>query len=388
MRRWKSWEFGKLARALPVARDPSGWLSDNRETVQAQIREIATTARRNPSSSPPETLEAILAAPDSHFVKKRREWDIHKYARLYTGETYPIGPSYDICLRNCWLHVPSGTVVTADKEVLAFSSYALNCFYEGHSECDWDDAPWVEGPHFKLATVWGRNFAHWLMDALPKADALGANDLRTVVLDKDAPSFQAASLDLLAHHQRIVPASNLLRFRELHFVSTTRSGVPDPRPLNRVKIRLQDGAGKAAGGRRIYISRQKTRRRILNGDEVGRVLVDFGFEEVFSEELSLAEQIRAFSGAEVLFGAHGAGTLNVLFMAPGGVLIEAFNPKVWDHAAHRVASLFGIRHFHLFAENANDEYDVRLDLRTLERTLSLALDKVESPRPVLVEERF
>jgi len=390
VRRWKSWEFGKRARALPVARDAAFWVASNegRDGVVTALRESATTARRFPSSTPPESLEGVLAEPDAYLVKKRRDWDIHKYARLYTGESYPVGASYDICLRDCWLHVPSGTVITAEKEVLAFSSYGLNCFYEGHSECDWEEAPWVEGPHFKLATVWGRNFAHWLMDALPKADALIAGDPRIAVLDKDPPGFQEATLDLLGHKPRMVPVESLLRFRELHFVSTTRSGVPDPRPLARVRDRLQAAAGAPGDSQRIYISRQKTRRRILNGEDINRLLLDFGFEEIVSEELDLAAQIRAFAGADALFGAHGAGTLNVLFARSAGALIEAINPRVWDHAAHRVASLFGIRHFHLFGQNATPEFDVRLDLKTLERTLALALEAGNPPRQALIEEKF
>jgi len=78
----------------------------------------------------------------------------------------------------------------------------------------------------------------------------------------------------------------------------------------------------------------------------------------------------------------------VLFARSAGALIEAINPRVWDHAAHRVASLFGIRHFHLFGQNATPEFDVRLDLKTLERTLALALEGGQPPRSVLIEEKF
>lgn len=315
MKRWKSWEFGKKARALPVARDATSWVNQHagHHGVEARPRESDSTARRLPSQTPPESLEGLIADPASYLVKKRREWDIHKFARLYTGETYPLGATYEIKLKDCWLHVPSGMVITAAKEILAFSSYGLNCFYEGHSECDWDDAPWVEGPHFKLATVWGRNFAHWLMDAVPKADALVDNEQRIVVLDRNAPPFQHSTLDLLGHAPRLVPETSLLRFHELHFVTTTRSGVPDPRPLARVVERLQRAAGEPGASKRIYISRQQTRRRIVNGEDASRVLQDFGFEEVISEDLDFPAQVRLFSGAEALFGAHGAGTMNVVF---------------------------------------------------------------------------
>jgi hypothetical protein len=76
-----------------------------------------------------------------------------------------------------------------------------------------------------------------------------------------------------------------------------------------------------------------------------------------------------------------------MFAPRGAALIEAYNPRVWDHAAHRVASLVGVRHFHLFAENVSKDFDVRIDPRLLARTLALAL-KGEPPDPRLIEKVF
>lgn len=78
--------------------------------------------------------------------------------------------------------------------------------------------------------------------------------------------------------------------------------------------------------------------------------------------------------------------MNTLFQPAGSVLIEAINPHVWDHAAHRVASLCGVRHFHLFAENASRELDIHINPRTLARTLALALEP--GTHPALPEETF
>lgn len=384
MARWKTWHFGLLARSLPVERDTAAWARSQGAKVPAG----GAGAVRSPSRAVPETLQAVIGDPARFLVKRRREWDVLKYARLYTGEAYPVPPSLPFMLQDAWLHVPSGFVITRERKVLAFSSHSLPALYEGHAATDLDSAPCVETPAFKLCTAWGNNYAHWLMDGLPKADALASGDARLAVVDKPSPRFQTESLRLLGLENIFAPKTELLRFRELHFVSTGRSGVPDPGPLLRVRNRLREAAGPSAGARRIYISRQQTRRRILNGDEVGRVLGDFGFEEIFTEEMALADQVRLFAGAEAIFGAHGAGTMNVLFAPPGSVLIEAFNPRVWDHAAHRIASLCGVRHYHLFGENASREFDMSLDPRTLERTLALALDRPDHPRPLIIEENY
>jgi len=384
MPRWRSWHFGRLARSWPVERDAATWARSR----GAEVAIGGACAVRWPSRAVPETLQAVIGDPARFLVKRRREWDVLKYSRLYTGETYPVAPSLPCVLEDAWLHIPSGFVITRDRQVLAFSSHSLPSLYEGHAASDLDAAPCIETPAFKLCTAWGGNYAHWLMDGLPKADALESGDSRLAVVDKPSPGFQTESLTLLGLRNILAPETELLRFRELHFVTTGRSGVPDPGSLLRVRDRLREAAGPSRGLRRIYISRQRTRRRIVNGDEVGRVLKAFGFEEICTEEMDFAAQVRLFSGAEAIFGAHGAGTMNVLFAPPGSALIEAFNPRVWDHAAHRVASLCDVRHYHLFGENASREFDMSLDPRTLERTLALALEHPAQPRSLLVEEKY
>jgi capsular polysaccharide biosynthesis protein len=190
----------------------------------------------------------------------------------------------------------------------------------------------------------------------------------------------------------ISPELELVKCRRLciHIASEV-SGVPHPECIRNIRQRLWKSIGAShttRASKRIYISRQKTRRKIVNYQEIESVLHEFGFEEVFCEELSFEEQVRIFSEAEAIFGHHGAGTINAMFAPAGAALIEAFNPQVWDHAAHRVASLCGIRHFHLFGKNANKDFDVVLDSKILKRTLALALEDSSSPRPELVEEKF
>ncbi len=384
MSRWKPWHFGAMARRLPVCREARAWA----ETHVGRRVEDTTSARRHPSHAVPETLQAVLDHPSRFLVRRRREWDLLKYSRLYTGEFYPVGAVFEFVVRDAWLHVPSGFVISPDREVLGFSSHALPSLYEAHSPCPLEDAPWVEEPAFKVSTAWGNNYAHWLMDGLPKAVFAGAGPERLVVADRPSPRFQKESLALLGLHRVLAPETELLRFRELRFVSGGRSGVPHPQPLLRLRELLRAVAGPATGPRRIYISRQHERRRITNESQVHAVLTSFGFEEVFSEQMDFAAQVRLFSGAEAIFGAHGAGTMNVLFAPPGAALIEAFNPRVWDHAAHRIASLCGVRHYHLFGENASKGFDMSVDPRVLEKTLALALDCPSQPRPLLIEEKY
>ena len=389
----KPWLFGKKAKSLPVLCG-----SDQGKAIgfvsEKKIHPVIFP-RRFASGAVPENLTAILENPNQFLVIKRRDWDIHKVSRLYCGESYSIPDTNELVLNDCWVHLPSGTVISSAKEVLAGSTVALGCFYQGHSQVDWGDAPLIQEDCFLLATCWGNNYAHWFFDSLPRLSShVRPESYPKLLLGRNPPPFQIQSLEMLGWKKEslICPEMELVKCRRLHIhMAAEFSGVPHPECIKNIRQRLLNAAGSTEttkSTRRIYISRQKSRRRIVNHPEIETVLHDFGFEEVFCEELGFADQVRIFSQAEAIFGPHGAGTINAIFAPSGAALIEAFNPQVWDHAAHRVASLCAIRHFHLFGENANKEYDVILDPKILTRTLALALENPSQPRAELIEHKF
>ena len=356
--KWRPWLFGANAKALPVLR--SGDDEKAVGCISAKIIHGEAFPRRFPSGAAPENLAAILSEPNQFLVKTRREWDIHKISRLYAGEYYSVNPTRELCFENCWVHLPSGTVISSAKEVIAGSTVALGCFYQGHSQVDWSEAPWIDEECFLMATCWGNNYAHWLFDSLPRLSAhVCPKTNPKLLLGKNPPAFQFQSLALLGWQKEdlISTEIELVRCRRLtvHIASEV-SGVPHPECIRNIRKRLLEVTcqkNSGVGKRRLYISRQKTRRRIVNHFEIEPVLREFGFEEIFCEEISYEDQVRMFSEAEAIFGPHGAGTINAMFAPEGAALIEAYNPQVWDHAAHRVASICGVRHFHLFGENAS-----------------------------------
>lgn len=66
--------------------------------------------------------------------------------------------------------------------------------------------------------------------------------------------------------------------------------------------------------RRIYIMRNGVQqRRVLNQSAVLNTLVEFDFEVVTLEDLSLIEQVKLFHEAQIVVGAHGAGFANIIY---------------------------------------------------------------------------
>lgn len=64
---------------------------------------------------------------------------------------------------------------------------------------------------------------------------------------------------------------------------------------------------------RVFIGRNETRRRCLNGDEVERRFVEAGFTVVHPETLDIAEQIRVFSGARAVAGYAGSSMFTMAY---------------------------------------------------------------------------
>jgi len=60
----------------------------------------------------------------------------------------------------------------------------------------------------------------------------------------------------------------------------------------------------------------------LNEDELFEAVAPFGFERVVPGELSVTDQIAAFSSARVIVAAHGAGLTNMIFTPPGAAIVE------------------------------------------------------------------
>jgi hypothetical protein len=96
--------------------------------------------------------------------------------------------------------------------------------------------------------------------------------------------------------------------------------------------------------KKIYISRRTwlhndfsnigtnytTRRKMINEDALVNLLLDNGYVEVFTENMTTEEKITMFSNAESIVGAIGGGICNVLFSNINCELIAIVSPHFLD----------------------------------------------------------
>ena len=99
--------------------------------------------------------------------------------------------------------------------------------------------------------------------------------------------------------------------------------------------------------KRIYISRKDSPQRpVLNEDALVAALATHGFVELRISDYSFPEQVRLFSEAEAIVGAHGAGFTGLLYANPKAWVIEFFNTRYLSSMYYQLARAAGQRYYY------------------------------------------
>ena len=175
------------------------------------------------------------------------------------------------------------------------------------------------------------NWAHFLNNHLPlffaMSDTLGLDwDQAVLVLPGAMPGYLKAAAGLFGIE--VIATDDAVEGEGVRFSSEPWTGVRAIRAewarLPRVAAAAdrviaaaaRDGAPLPA---RAFVSR-KTTRAIENAAEVETWLSSRGFETVYPEDLSAADQMRLFREAEEIVAIHGAALAPLLYRPEGGRL--------------------------------------------------------------------
>jgi capsular polysaccharide biosynthesis protein len=205
-----------------------------------------------------------------------------------------------------------------------------------------------------LVDPWARGYFHWLVDALTKLEgveryAAATGVEPTLVIPESPPSWMRRSLELAGYDpDDCLRWDGRTRTFDRVVVPSTRRRVDAP-SIDALRWLRERMASNAEPSRdewpsRVYISRRKARnRQVVNEPELEARLEERGFETYVLEELSVDDQIALFSGADVVFGLHGAGFTNALF-ASDATVIELFGSTVYSTVYYHMASGLGFQY--------------------------------------------
>lgn len=192
----------------------------------------------------------------------------------------------------------------------------------------WADPAQLNGSYLWITDRMSHNYHHWVCDCLPRLEAwLNANSSANLLLPRRVWERPFVKDSLEAYSEvRVVAQPPGLSARVDNLVLPDRSspeGFHHPLLTMRVAARMRAHFAQGSGetGKRIYVSRERSRfRRLANEEALAPVLARHGFASMRFEELSFGGQVALVAGAEAICGPHGAGLTNMLFMPPGRVI--------------------------------------------------------------------
>jgi hypothetical protein len=252
-----------------------------------------------------------------------------------------------------------------------------------------------------------RNYSHWLLESVVRALLFAPLDEGEILyLTPRLEPWQRQALTVAGvPGERILtlPRRRLVRFAEV--VAVSRGFVSMPALIPGAVSALAGLASAATtghhatthhlpttghhattghpttAGRRLFASRARTERRhIANEHELTGVLTKHGFATVYSEQLTIEQQIALFAGAEAVVGSFGSNLTNLIF-SPAGTLVVELQPEDLDRGGAtfqwNLASICGQRFAQVVCpvskgmrERPLGERDMTVDVGAIDELLS------------------
>lgn len=242
----------------------------------------------------------------------------------------------------------------------------------------------LDGDVLWITDYWSREYFHWIADALSRLFVM-RDRMNNLVLMLPAGyeqlDYVRSSLKAFAvkHVEFIKPDETLVCRNLLLPTHAAPSGHYNAEVISGVRDVLLSAYGDSSDqGERIYISRQRaTKRRIVNEDEVEKILQQFGFQTIHAEDLSFEQQVQTFSRAQYLVSNHGAGLTNMLFMKRGGSVLELRHKlDRINNCYFTLSSALNLNYFYQTcapssADSNPHTADLIVDPRTLESNLHI-----------------
>ena len=200
-----------------------------------------------------------------------------------------------------------------------------------------------------LAGLASDYYGHWVPEFLPKLQFLqhhpNFRDL-PIIVDANLPQSHLDHLRRLVDNDLILldARQSLICGRLLVAPSPTFFPVElfpndilvEEMPgLSPRAMRYFRGAERPSQVRRpvkkVFLARKAMRwRRLLNEEEIERMLAGLGFETVLMESLSAAEQIELFAQAEWIVAPNGSALLNLVFADTAVKLLVLTQPNLFN----------------------------------------------------------
>lgn len=202
-----------------------------------------------------------------------------------------------------------------------------------------------------LSTEGSNVFYHWLFDILPRIHLLKKaeiwEDIDYFILPEIKSAFQEETLrtfNIPTHKMIFVSSANDFICAEYLFVASLPSllGSVESWSCSFLRSHFFEYYNIAPSSvkKRIYITREQSNgRQITNNVALFEMLQRYGFQKIYSENLTFKEQVQLFADAECVIAPHGGGLSNIIFCERGTKIVDIFHNNMvvqcfWIIAEH------------------------------------------------------
>jgi len=209
----------------------------------------------------------------------------------------------------------------------------------------------------ELISLSSNGYYHWLNEDLPHYLYLLKNLKNPLTLvSKDRPRFVSDFLE--THSIDYIEVPRFIECAQINLISKKSTVVwPQPRDISILRNHFNGYFSEPKQGKKIYISRIGDSRSPLFEGELIHLLENSGWTILNATKMTIAQQIKEISSAEVLAGIHGAGLSGVNWMSEGTQLVEIGNDR-FLRCFQRLAIVNGIEYSRINYKNDLDGLNI------------------------------
>jgi len=225
-------------------------------------------------------------------------------------------------------------------------------------------------------------YFHWLCDVLPRLELLTETEFKNELFLFPPMETLIAFRESLApyeiqrmHFMKLDEKFKAQKVFSVTPVAPTGNYRPEIMQAIRKRFLTYFAADIKPKRRKIWVSRQRAPKRfIVNEADLVPILHKHGWESMFMEDLTFADQVRLMAESTAIGGLHGAGLTNMLFMPAGGQVLEVrFRGDAHNNCYFSLASALEHEYWYLLADfvSGTDVHvgNVKLDADALDRVL-------------------
>jgi capsular polysaccharide biosynthesis protein len=304
----------------------------------------------------------------------------HSYGHtpLLSHERYTSTPLTYVHIGNARVDLPWGLVQVEPAKFLAESVHATTWFSKRLSGLPADPVsaegrlPYIaargdvdiarkrqpkrrlRGTYLQLGHWAAHNYGHFVMDCLAGVFGLreGLRAGRLKLLSRPLMSWQRELLTRLGVPPALEVQDQVVAVEKLVFpLALTCCYMSNPSLLHRDMFTCLSARRDHSAPKRIYISRasRRTSRVMVNEANLLAALSERGFRQIDPGQLSVHEQARVFSNADLIVSPLGAGLTNIGFAPAGCVIVEIMPAALVETWSAHLSQVLGHRFIYVIA---------------------------------------